>query len=411
MPLIEGFWIRNFRVLKQVAFGSSFQRTTLFQDDLDFEPYVLNPVTAFTGRNGTGKSTALDVFAFLSECLNEGTDAAFDRRNGFQSIVSRGCEKEAISIGIVFRACADPRPLTYIVSFETGRGRTPIVSSEALLYRSDEQNPNNTMLLFCQNGAKTTRHVAPWPGMLMEDLKKVKNTDAHTLALGVLGSYEDYPDVHPLKLFLTGWGFQSLTLDLAASLSVPSIPRNTNEQRLNRMLESIRAKEEKNRFEFTNILSQIASRLPGVEQITLDRTESGRFVLRFKLQTFEKPLEAHEVNRGLLHVFAHLLHLEDPIPSSFFGLESPEFGLDSDRCALLAERIYDHADHIGSTQFFASVHSPLFLDRLAPRDVWVLETAPDGFSTTFRASDDLAARGITSLQPGERWYSDFLGRE
>jgi predicted ATPase len=50
------------------------------------------------GANGTGKSTFIDVFGFLKDCLKNNVRAALQRRGGFAQVVSRGCEGQAIEI-------------------------------------------------------------------------------------------------------------------------------------------------------------------------------------------------------------------------------------------------------------------------------------------------------------------------
>jgi len=60
MAKIEGFRIKNYRALKDVALGKlwNLQKS---------EP--LTPMTAVIGKNGVGKSTLFDAFGFLADCL------------------------------------------------------------------------------------------------------------------------------------------------------------------------------------------------------------------------------------------------------------------------------------------------------------------------------------------------------
>ena len=71
MAKIEGFRIRNFRVLKDVTIGKlwSLQQTE-----------QLTPLTAVIGKNGSGKSTLFDAFGFLADCLKSGVEEACDLR-------------------------------------------------------------------------------------------------------------------------------------------------------------------------------------------------------------------------------------------------------------------------------------------------------------------------------------------
>lgn len=57
MAKIEGFRIRNFRVLRDIALGKLWNLQQA-------EP--LTPMTAVIGKNGVGKSTLFDAFGFLA---------------------------------------------------------------------------------------------------------------------------------------------------------------------------------------------------------------------------------------------------------------------------------------------------------------------------------------------------------
>ena len=50
------------------------------------------------GANGTGKTTFIDVFGFLRDCLVHNVRAAVQKRAGYAQLVSRGHESEAIEI-------------------------------------------------------------------------------------------------------------------------------------------------------------------------------------------------------------------------------------------------------------------------------------------------------------------------
>ena len=58
MAKIEGFRIRNFRALQDVAIGKLWSQQ---------QAVSLTPMTAVIGKNGVGKSTLYDAFAFLSD--------------------------------------------------------------------------------------------------------------------------------------------------------------------------------------------------------------------------------------------------------------------------------------------------------------------------------------------------------
>src|SRR4051812_30713643 len=72
VPRIEYLKVQNYRALQKL------------------ELEEISPLTVFLGPNGSGKSTIFDVFAFLSECFTVGLRKAWDRRNRFRELRTRG---------------------------------------------------------------------------------------------------------------------------------------------------------------------------------------------------------------------------------------------------------------------------------------------------------------------------------
>jgi predicted ATPase len=85
MAKIEGFMIRNYRVLKNITLGKLWNMQ---------QAQPLTPMTAVIGKNGVGKSALFDAFGFLSDCLRSGVEEACDSRGrgGFEKIVSQGVD-------------------------------------------------------------------------------------------------------------------------------------------------------------------------------------------------------------------------------------------------------------------------------------------------------------------------------
>jgi predicted ATPase len=248
--------------------------------------------------------------------------------------------------------------------------------------------------------------------MKLEDLQKIKNTDQKHLALESLGKFEDYVDVFQLRQMLINWVCPTMELDLSVGLSPMAIPRNKNEARAAFLLEQIKAMEKKHLYDFEESLPFFAKHLPDIESIHITKTESGNMLLQFKNKFFNEPFNAHEVSPGLLRLFAYSLFLEDSIPYPFIGFDSIDDNLDEKYCQALISQIYNHIDNIASTQFLTTANSPYLIDQVDPNDVWMLEQTSDGFTSVFRASDDLAMRNVNmqEMPPDTRWYTDFVNR-
>ena len=402
MPIIEGFWVRNFRCLKQIAFGSSFLQSVVLDGEQDLSPYDLTPLTVLIGAGGLGKSTVLDVFAFLSDCLRDGLDATFAKRGGFEAVFTQGMEG-SISIGLVFRACSEPRPLTYALNIAKGVGGIH-VESEALVYRGTQHRALSQPILFFQNGTKSTRHIAPWHGVTSLALEKIRRTDAKHLGLAEIGLIEDIPDVPQLKMFLEGFHYACYRPDNAVGLS-PMASKSPHDIRL---ATEFKRMEEKHHFEFSGILDTIAKRIPRIEKLYYEKTESGRTVLYFKDKRFPKPFMAHQVSEGLLRLFSHLLLLEDSIPVPLLAIEEPDCYLDAGQIKAFAHAVRNHATEVGGSQFFITTHNPLLADRMDPNEVWILQEDDDGFARVSRAYDEIVYQGVDLNTVGPGWYSEYL---
>ncbi|NOX33128.1 MAG: AAA family ATPase [Deltaproteobacteria bacterium] len=117
MAKIEGFRIKNYRVLKDITIGKLWNLQKV-------KP--LSPLTAVIGKNGVGKSTLFDAFGFLSGCLNNGVEQACDvsKRGEFKRIRSQGI-KDPIEFEIYYTQDGKSRPITYKLAIDLDKTERP----------------------------------------------------------------------------------------------------------------------------------------------------------------------------------------------------------------------------------------------------------------------------------------------
>ena len=131
MAKIEGFRVKNFKVLKDVTLGRLWNQR-------EVQPLTL--MTAVIGKNGVGKSALFDAFGFLADALKSGVEEACVTRGrgGFEQIRTQG-ESEPIEFEVYYREHGNARPMTYEIAItveETGR---PYVLKERLRQRRKGQ--------------------------------------------------------------------------------------------------------------------------------------------------------------------------------------------------------------------------------------------------------------------------------
>ena len=424
MAQIEGFRVRNFKVLKDVTLGRLWNQQ---------QKQPLTSMTAVIGKNGVGKSALFDAFGFLADALKSGVEEACDARGrgGFEKIRTQG-EKGPIEFEVYYRERRKDRPITYEIAIEADLFGRPYVLRERLRQRRKGQKRGRPFsFLILSNGEG-----AAWKGeqggyqideeeieqldllefiefIMAEESSEtefIELEDRRKLGIATLGALKQHPRISAFRRFIEGWHLSYFTPDAARSLPLagPQQHLNTHGDNLGNVVQFMK-REHPERFK--TILEEIATRIPGIDRIDTERTSDGRLLLRFNDKGFEDPFYAQQVSDGTLKVFAYLLLLEAPSPPSFLCIEEPENGLYHKLLESLADEFREHASRRrGGSQVFITTHQPYFVNSLDPEEVWILEKSEDGFSTIRRASDDpivnnMAAEG---LPLGGLWYSDYL---
>ena len=406
-PLIEGFWIRNFKAFRQIAVGSSFQQSAVMDFEGDIVPYELTPLTIFVGDTGTGKSTILDAFAFLSDCINHGIGSALNQRGGYESVYHFG-GTGPLSIGVVYRPCGEPQSLTYALSIDVEPAtRRPFVETEAILYRNQQNDGQPRPVLLFRNGENQNRLVRPWVGASGADLEQVKRTDSAHLGLTALAKFENLPDIPQFKFFLDKFFVSCYASSNAANLSPPKFkfPPGGN------LAYDLKRIKDKHPFEFEKIISVIAKRMPGVEKINYETSEAGRTLLSFKLNGLDATVYPTQLGEGSLRLLSHLTLFEDPIPTPLMGIEEPAAFMGASQIKAFTKLILYHIRELGGTQFFVTTSDNLLIDQIDPTEVWFLSRDSNGSLQASRGLDELQFLGVDLNTLGPYWYSNYLYRE
>jgi predicted ATPase len=406
MAIIEGFRVRNFRALRNVALGRLSGQTI-------GEP--LTPFTVVIGKNGAGKSTLFDAFGFVADCLATDVETACDmkQRGGFDRLRSKGID-EAIYFEVYYREAPNERPITYELSINLDQSGRPFVESELLKQRRKGQRHGRPYPFLRLSHGKGQ----VWAGEEALEIESeedrtrttVELTDPRQLGIATLGTLKEHPRIKRFRDFLKGWYLSYFYPDAARSLpsAGPQRHLNIHGDNIGNVVQFME-REHKDRFKI--ILERIAGKIPGISGIDTEITADKRVLLRFNDGAFSDPFFAQQMSDGTLKVFAYLLLLEDPEPPPFICIEEPENGLYHKLLETLAQEFRSHATGRKSApQIFVTTHQPYFVDALSPEEVWILEKGPDGFSTVRRVAEIELVKNLVSegLPLGGLWYSDYL---
>ncbi|MDI9335800.1 MAG: AAA family ATPase [Gammaproteobacteria bacterium] len=415
MATIEGFRVQNFRSLRDVTIGKLAKLAKPLDGKAKAEP--LTPFTVVIGKNGVGKSSLLDAFGFVADCLATDVEQACDikQRGGFERLRTKGVD-EPLRFEIYYRENPNGRPIAYELAIGMDKTRRPFVKSETL-----KQARTGTTLgrlypfMALENGKGNV-----WAGdEALGTLKNTKEdkqqvhielTDTRQLGIATLGTLKEHPRIKQFRDFLKGWYLSYFYPDAARGLPHAGAQRHLSVHGEN-LGNVVQFMEREHPDRFKEILVRIAKKIPGITKITTQETLDKRVLLQFNEASFQDPFFAQQMSDGTLKMFAYLLLLEDPEPPPFICIEEPENGLYHQLLESLAAEFREHATgKSNAPQVFVTTHQPYFVNALVPSEVWILEKGEDGFSTIRCASEIEIVKNLTDegLPLGSLWYSNYL---
>ena len=421
MAKFEGFRIQNFRALKDITLGKLWNSQ---------KAEALSGMTVVIGKNGVGKSTLFDAFSFLADCLKYGVEKACDHRGGFERIRSKGVT-EPIKIEIYYRETQNTVPITYELVIDLDDYNRPFVRYERLRQRRKGQKTGWPFSFLILNSGQGMVWKGDLEGIEIKETKKqlsiddliaklketrrevsekedVEMDDLRRLGIVTLGVLKQHPRISAFRRFIEGWYLSYFTPNAARSLPLAGPQRHLN-TRGDNLSNVVQFMEREYPEQFKEVLLQIADKIPGINQITSEKTLDGRLLLKFNDKTFVDPFYAQQMSDGTLKMLTYLLLLKDPKPPPFICIEEPENGLYHKLLETLANELRDHAIEKRS-QVFVTTHQPYFVNALLPKEVWILEKGNNGFSTIRRVSDiDLVMQLFEQELPlGGLWFSDYF---
>lgn len=412
MGRIAGIKIKNYGSLRDVKLGKTLS---------DSKARELTNINAIIGKSGTGKSTLADAFGFLADCLDKGVETACDLngRGGYEKLVSQGVEG-SIEFELYYRESGNEAPITYELTIGLDKNDRPVVERERLRQRRAKERYGRPMsFLFLEYG-RGFAFKGINSGMLEENNGEegqevgekvdVELADPRQLGIVTLGELREHPRIVKFKNFLKNWYLCYFTPAAARE-----IPNAGPQKYLNRLGNNVNNVAQylyrEDPRDFTKVLNNIQSNLPGVQKIVPVKLQNGQLVIEFYEEGFTQPFYSQKMSDGTLKLFAYYLLLHEREARPLVFIEEPENGLYHQYLAALAAQMKKSIRGIYSKQLFITTHSPFFVNALSPDEVWVLEKQKDGFSTIKRASEYEHVKALceSEIPLGDLWYSSYFG--
>ena len=399
--MLKGFWVRNFKSLRQIGIGSCYSKFA-FIDDETMVLFDLGPFTLFTGTGGTGKSSIIDAFSFVSDCYRYGVEAACLKRGGFDAIYSQG-SKGAITLGFEYRQKGEADIATYAISVYRTKNKVPYIESEILVYRrGDDSLP----VIFLQNGAeKSIRYLAPDERLTNAELTQIEFTEHHRLGLAALESHPKYPVLASFRALFENWTLCDFTPDPARGLDA-SLHRRHDSPHGVSLSGLVRYATKRYKNNLKSLLHRVAAVLPNVERIVVDDTDHEKPKLSFHMWDRDNPVPITHLSAATIRLFTYALLLEEEEPAPLTIIEEPENGLDREHREKMIEVFnrFKETPQPENPQVFTTSNHSAVVNGIHPSQVWIFEKDRDGFAAVERASDSIMFQTEEDLNDPQ-WFS------
>ncbi|MCX8509283.1 MAG: AAA family ATPase [Rhodobacteraceae bacterium] len=370
----------------------------------------------FIGANGAGKTTLIDLFGFLKSCLIGDVRSALQARGGFEQVVSRGHEQEAIEIELKLkldlRDDTQDKEYSRVVTYHleiAQDGRQPVVRREILRFRRAQHTGQPYHFLDFKNGigeaVKETTDAFN-PNVDYKDLPRetYRLDKPFFLAVKALGQLADFQAVRQLRELIEQWTVSDFHIEDARG-EPDAAPAEHLSATADNLALFAQYLYEDHREIFDEVVHRMTSRVPGVAEVKAHDTGDGRVVLQFRDRAFDKAFIARSVSNGTIKMFAYLLLLADPSPHPLLCVEEPENQLYHSLLPILAEEFAAYAQRRkGDGQVFVTTHSPDFLSSVPLESIYWLQKT-DGYTSIHRAADNDQLKSLIAEgdRPGWLW--------
>ena len=384
-PRIEYLKVENFRALKDVEIAD------------------LTPLTVLIGPNSSGKSTVLDVFAFLAECFKDGLKKAWNRRGGARELGTRDATGPVV-IELKYRERAKAPLIVYRLEVNEETGGSPFVAREWLQWKRGRYGHP---FRFLENERGVGRAISGDQPDAMDDPREFNLNSRDILAVNALGQFREHGRVAALCKFIEGWHLSHFSVDRAReeSWEKPQERLNKTGANLANVIQHLKERQPKH---LKRIFESLSKRAPRVEEVRADPMPDGRLQLQFKDSPFERPIMARFASDGVLKMLAYLVLLRGRKSPPLIGIEEPENLLHP---RLLYELAEEYRAASEWAQLVVTTHSPSFLDALRPEEVRVLWRDEHGHTQVERTAD---LRGVQAFMDngamlGQLWTEGHFG--
>jgi predicted ATPase len=364
VPRLTYLRIKNYRALRDVEFRD------------------LTPLTVLIGPNGSGKSTVLDALDFLAEAVRGNLTQAWEKRERFRGMQTRDSGEWTIEFEAEIELDIFKPRLIYKLVIDEADG-TVFVDEESLI----EAGPNGKRIFFLDDAGPHPLRKGGYENefrinVYSHDLAKGHSTSpSSTPLIARVGFFpeqmgKDWPSALAIVKF-----FQKFRRVVFTDKHLKGFSDRGPQERLSADGENLPNVLYYYYSSHPQVLHTIEEllqrRVPSLAEIQMEKISDDRLLMRFSDAPFEKPFPARFMSGGTVKLTALFVLLYEPDAEGLIAIEEPENELHPQLLYRLTEEFNKAAE---KRQLFVTTHSPLLLDALDPKQVWVMYRGEDGYA-------------------------------
>lgn len=403
---IDGIWIRNYRVHKLIGFGACFPRITFIDEGDDYAPFELGSLTAFAGKNGTGKNSVFDAIQFLSDVLHYNVERACLKRGGFHAIHTLGAPGPT-TIGLDCHIQGTSDAYTYAISIQNAKNGQPFIETEILASKGEPPVP----ILLLQNHPKVIRHIAASQQLERTDLNAIEFCDYRNLGLGAILAHPTFPIIAAIRQMLECLYICDFSLDIGRGCS-PAVSIKPPNPRGTTLATLLKYYAERYTDRFLDLINRAGQSVTGVQQVHVTSFRDNIPQICFMLRDMEGTIPLGQMSAAALRMFTYGLLAIDPFPPPLMIFVHPENTLDQTNCLhfshVLESLITTASRGAAIPQMFLSTNNSTLLGGLKPEHIWITSLDNKHYAMTERACDTYDFREALNagLEITTSWFHD-----
>ena len=364
----------------------------------------LKPLNVMIGANGSGKTSLLDVFSFLSASasgnLKETVSAFGGVEGNLTTLEAVNAGKAAFMRFEIDATVPDSQPLKYAIALKPGGISYEIVDETLTQQRSPIPPP----LKYIQSHHGDVRYFKPQENKLLPP--EWEHEPLESALSQVPKMYQEPEEFR--KWLASSTHYHVLDVGQRAPVRLPQqmreakLPGKDGED----LVSCLFWMREADRDRFEAVEDTLRAGFPDFDRLNFPPVAAGTLAMTWKDKRSKYPFYMHQLSEGTLRFLWLVTLLQSPGLTAVTLIDEPEVSLHPELLSLLAELMREASQR---TQLIVATHADRLVRFLLPSEVIAVDVADDGTASATRADEFDLNEWLSEYTLDEVWRMGRIG--